>query len=138
MHTQLSPITRNRTQTNIEITGRSTWNIHKNNPWTKRPQHTPSKLRYSKKKSFNLNIILFCYDRTKSMDAEGETEKKRMRHENGEEAKGTRPHEADNTQGERKLTALNYYENMQLDWQIRRTGRTRTPIDNGNAHRRES
>ena len=42
-----------------------------------------------------------------------------MQHESGEEAKKTRPHEAGNTKGARKLTAPNYYDNMQQGWQIR-------------------
>ena len=53
------------------------------------------------------------------MGTEAETDKKRMRHESGEERKGTGPQEAGNVQETRNPTPLNYYEHMLQGWQMR-------------------
>ena len=102
-----------------EITTTETRNTQNNTPRPEEPLHTLTKHRYTKEKVYNVKAITFRYDMRKEMDTEDETYKKRMRHESGEETKGTRPQEAGNTQDVRKPTAFNYYEHMQQGWQMR-------------------
>ena len=119
LHARILHISRTRASYHKEICITETRNTQNNNLRPEKPLYALTQHRYIKEKAYSVKAIILRYDRRKARDMEDETDKKRMRHESGEETKGTGPQEAGYTQDVRKPTALNYHEHMQQGWQMR-------------------